>query len=294
MRIARALLVSALLPSGARAQDPRPRVPLPDALRPVQERLLAELADPIARSGAVSTPGGPWECSRTLCSATRVVSAATAVDLCRELRTHVGPVTEFRRGDTSLSAAELLACNAYDVERARAGVVFGDGVAGERPPPAGSRTPAYGRAELHIAEVKPLASGGAWPAGPLPFEVRVENTGGTPADVALQVLDLSRGVARWSFTEPGTVEPGRSQSWRVELYATGSEPSGRAFCGERTERVISLVEPATPEPVPGYRPGTAEAGGWVRFRDGDESDNSRSVGIRFECAVRFEVPAPRP
>lgn len=294
MRIARALLVSVLVPSAAHAQDPRPRVPLPGAPRPVQERLLAELAVPVARSGAISTPGGPWECSRTLCSATRAVSAATAVDLCVELRTHVGPVTEFRRGEASLSATELRACNAYDVERAAAGVVFGDGIAGERPPSAGSRTPAYGRAELRIAEVKQLASGRVEPAGPLPVEVRVENTGGAPADVALQVVDLSRGAARWSVTETGSVEPGRSMSWRVELHATGSEPSGRAFCGERTGRLISLVEPATPEPVPGYRPGTAEAGGWVRFQDGDESDNSRTVGIRFECAVRLDVPAPRP
>lgn len=294
MRIAPVLLVAAsLLPSVARAQDPRPRMPLPDDLRPVRERLLAELAEPVARSGTVETPAGPWECSRTLCSSTPVVSAATAVDLCRELRARVGRISEFRRADTALSVAELRSCNEYLIDRAAGGLIFGDGIAGKRPPPAGSLAPDHRRAELRIAEVKPLGSGAVPPGGALPVEVRVENTGGVAAEVALQVVDLSRGGARWSYTDRGAVSAGGSRSWRVELTATGSEESGKAFCGEQTERLISLVEPAVPEPMPGYRPGTADAGGWVRFRDADESDNARTIRIRFDCDVVVHVPPPR-
>ena len=292
---ARWLSVLPLLAASAltAAQEPRPRAPLPDDLRPVREHLLAELAEPVARSGTVETPGGPWECSRTLCSSTRLVSAATGVDLCRELRARSGRITEFRRAGSALSPAELRSCNDYIIDRAPGAVIFGDGLVGKRPPPAGSPAPGYRRAELRIAEVKPLGSGVVPPGGTLALEVRVENTGGAAADVALQVVDLSRGGARWSYTDEGAVSAGGSRSWRVELAATGSDASGKAFCGERTERLISLVEPAVPKPVPGYRPGTADAGGWVRFRDADEADNTRTIGIRFDCEAVVHVPPPR-
>lgn len=288
------ILLLLCLPVPTSGQDPRPGVPIQPEAGLVRERLSAELVEPVTRSGVVRTPSGPWGCTRTLCSSRRVVSAETSVELCRQLRNRVGPIAAFQRGETALTPGELRSCNELLLDPPPGPVALDDGRAGRRlpPPDATSPVPAYGRAELRIRDVKRLGADRIRVAGVVPVEVLVENAGDVAATVALQVIDLSSGTARWSYTPAARIEAGETASWRVDLVATGSEPTGKALCGEHSGRVISLVESARPEAVPGYRPGTAEGAAWIPFRDRDDADNRRTVRFRFDCDVSFSPHPP--
>lgn len=275
------------VPSALSAQDPLPQPPRSREIRTVLERLSADLVSPIARAATVTTATAVWECARTVCSAERLTTAHGWLDLCRQLRARVGPLAAFRRGKSTLTPTELRSCNDHGLDRRPGDTVFADAPAGRRPPAVGTsaRLPAYGRPELRIVDTKSLTDGPIPVAGSVPVEVVVENTSGGAATVALQVIDPSRGTARLSYTEPKTITAGRTVAWRIELTATGSEPTGRALCGETTARYIAIVESAEREALPGYRPGNAAGGGWALFHDRNDADNERTVRIRFDCTV---------
>lgn len=308
-RISSFLWVLFLMPPAiAVSQEPQP---IDDDLQqPAKQAPPAvatgRLEHPLPKPRSVATGQARWRCHGDTCTATGIAREDDRVEACRQLAREVGVVVAFRVGEASLDPSDLKACNRYTPAHEPGPVVFGDGPTGARPPvetsglariderpvsppPVARLGPGVRRgAELGIVEVRRVASGEIRPGNPVPVEVRIENTGDTAASVGLHVVDLSRGAARRRYTSEKTIEPGGTASWQLDLVAVGDDPSGQARCGERSARLMSIVEAVGGTGVPGYRSGDAGSGGWVPFRDSNDADNERTVSFRFDCEVTFE------
>ena len=160
-------------------------------------------------------------------------------------------------------------------------------------PPAVRLSDVRQGAELAIIDVRRGVNGRIRVGEVVPVEVVVKNTGNSEAIVRAQSRDLSQGTARFSIGPEALVEPGGTVILRVDLMATGSGFSidgrgGGPLCGERSDRTITLLGASSAIGLPGYRPGNAEGTDWAPFRDGNNTDNERTVSFRFDCDVTFQ------
>ncbi|MGH7563269.1 MAG: hypothetical protein ACREK5_02465 [Gemmatimonadota bacterium] len=147
--------------------------------------------------------------------------------------------------------------------------------------------------ELAIIDVRRVGNERIRVGEVVPVEVVVRNTGNREATVKAQSRDLSQGPARFTNSPGALLEPGGTALLRLDLMAAGSAFSmsgggGGAFCGEQSERTITLLQAPPEVAPPGYRPSNAESSPWLPVRDGNNADNEWTASFQFDCEVNFQ------